>query len=321
MVLSADQLSIGYRSGKGTEVVQGPVSLQLHEGEFIALLGPNGSGKSTLLRVLAGIDQPISGTVMLGNKPLASLSAPERSLGISLVLTERLTNNFLRVEDLIALGRYPHSGWMGRLSGDDYQKVSEAIRLCNLEELRHRTMDQLSDGERQRAMIARAIAQDTPLIILDEPTAHLDLKTRVEVLFLLRTLARKTNKAIIVATHELELAISLADQVWLMKEKRSFTTGIPEALMMSGTLPEAFTSGHISLDDHTGTFKIIPEIHTRIRIEGEGTRLHWTKKALERNGIGIASDSGELLTVNPGNWIWQGREIHSLKEVLRMVML
>lgn len=249
MILSAQHIDLGYRQKKGDIRIHQDISVDLKEGELVCLIGPNGSGKSTLLRTLAGIASPLAGEVMIGNRKLSAVSNQEKGLLIAMVLTDRVVNNFLKVQDLVALGRYPYSGWMGRLNAEDRVKTEEAIELCSLQDLRHKTLDRISDGERQRVMIARAIAQDTPIIILDEPTAHLDMKTRVEILLLLRNLARLTKKSTVVATHELELAISLSDELWLMPEKGRFIKGKPEDLVNTGILSEVFNSEQIRFDE------------------------------------------------------------------------
>lgn len=319
MVLKAENIEVGYWVKKKHISVQRNVSVIMQAGELVALIGPNGAGKSTLLRVLAGINEPFSGIVWIDGRKLSSISSPEKSRMISLVLTDRVTNNFLSVEDLVALGRYPYSGWIGRLNQEDKDHTERAIKLCSLEHLRYQTLDQLSDGERQRAMIARAIAQDTPIIILDEPTAHLDLKTRVEVLLLLRTLARETNKAIVVATHELELAIGLADEVWLMPEKLAFVQGLPEELILSGQLSGAFNSGQISFDENAGSFKITANTIGAVNIIGEGLRVKWTQKALLRKGFENNPLSTTIISVGENHWMINGKRCETLKELLKSI--
>ncbi len=316
MVLSAHNISVGYRNGKLFTVVQSNISLELIEGELVTLIGPNGSGKSTLLKALSGINEPLSGEIVLDGKRLTDISTQERSRMIALVLTEKVMNNFLRVEDLVALGRYPYSGWTGRLSTADKAKVEEAITLCHLENLRYNTLDQLSDGERQRAMIAKAIAQDTPIVILDEPTAHLDLKTRVEVLLLLRTLAQKTRKSIIVATHELELAIDLADEVWLMPARMSFIKELPEELVLNGHLSKAFDSGQIRFDQDQGSFKVTHGAGKAIQVVGDGLRAEWTKRALIRKGFIISATADLVVQVNSYDWELSGNNYSTLRELL-----
>lgn len=316
MILSAKNISIGYKVSGKEILVQEHVDVELRSKELVTLIGPNGSGKSTLLKVLAGIDLPLSGQVLIDVKELSSLSAFERSKLIALVLTEKVLNNFLRVQDLVALGRYPYTGWTGRLSSTDKQKIEEAIRLCHLEELRNKTLDQLSDGERQRAMIAKAIAQDTPVIILDEPTAHLDLKTRVELLLLLRTLARATEKSIVVATHELELAIDLADEVWLMQGHNSFVKGLPEDMVLSGLLGKAFDSEQISFDEVSGSFKINHPKGKLVNVIGSGLRKDWTERALIRCGYSVDNSSSEIVEVDQEQWTYNSRNFNSLRDLL-----
>ena len=207
-ILTAEQLTIGYPiAGKPAGKVAGPFDLQLRGGELVGLLGPNGAGKSTLVRTLAGIQPTLGGSIYIGGDRLEKLRPADLARKVSIVLTERVEAGNLLVRALVALGRYPYTGWFGRLSKEDEVKVQEAMEMTDTLSLADRSLHTLSDGERQKVMLARALAQDTPLIILDAPTAHLDLPNRVELFALLRRLTRDTRKAILLSTHELDLAL------------------------------------------------------------------------------------------------------------------
>ncbi len=318
-MLVAKNISTGYVQKKQTAIVHDNLELSLPEGQLVALIGPNGSGKSTLLKTLSGLIKPLAGEVLVDGKQLANCSNHQKSTLISLVLTDRVVNNFLQVEQLVSFGRYPYTGWIGNLSDHDWQKIDEAIALCHLENLREKAFDTLSDGEKQRAMIARAIAQDTPIVILDEPTAHLDLASRVEILQLLRQLSRKTGKSIVVATHELELAINLADELWLMPKKGQFIAGLPEELVLSGQLSEAFSSALVQFNEHSGNFQLTPNYTTAINLIGTGLRYQWTRKALTRLGVAELSDAEHQLKVLEDGWELDGVKFSTLAQVAQQL--
>lgn len=238
-MLQLDKVSIGY-SGK---VIASDLTAVLPTGSLTALVGCNGCGKSTLLRTLAGL-QPV-----LGGEMSPQPSADD----VAVVLTERIDVPALTVDDLVALGRIPYTGLTGRLTPKDREATDRAVVLCGLEHLRKRQLSQLSDGERQRAMIARAIAQDTPIILLDEPTAFLDFPAKVETLRLLARLAHEADKTILLSTHDLEIAFQLADRLWLMAEGR-LTEGTPTALAANGQIAALFP--HARFEAETMRFRL-----------------------------------------------------------------
>lgn len=319
MLLVTKDLSTGYRQKNGQIAIHQNLNISLPEGKLITLIGPNGSGKSTMLKTISGLLDPLSGSVFIDQKNLKNSSNQEKSRLISLVLTDRIVNGYLSVEELVSFGRYPYTGWGGKLSPADWLKVDEAISLCSLDQLRDKNCDQLSDGERQRAMIARAIAQDTPIIILDEPTAHLDLSYRVEILTLLKQLSRKTNKSIVVATHELELALNLADQMWLMPKKGEFFNALPEELALNGSISSSFNSALVQFDETHGNFNILSDPHQSVSLSGEGPRRFWTQKALNREGIGTKPEAEIKIVVSEKHWLVNNEECQSLSEVLTEV--
>ena len=208
VALNISELEIGYQAGKKDQtMVAGPIDMRVSHGELICLLGPNGVGKSTLLRTLAGIQEALAGSIYIQSENIAEIGRKQLAQLLSVVLTDRVVSANLTALDLIQLGRTPYTGWFGNLRKEDQQKISEAIDLTHIHHLVEKNINELSDGEKQKVMIARALSQDTPIVLLDEPTAHLDLPNRIEIVRLLRRLARETKKAIIMSTHELDLAL------------------------------------------------------------------------------------------------------------------
>ena len=224
-------LTIGY----GEKAVLSDICQTLEAGRLVCLLGSNGIGKSTLLRTLAGFLQPLSGEVLLGGQDISTLSLPERSRAVSVVLTERVEVPYMRVRDLVGMGRSPYTGFFGTLTKADKQIVGEAIEMVGIADLAERTIDTLSDGERQKAMLAKALAQQTPVILLDEPTAFLDFHAKISTLRLMLKLAHETNKTILMSTHDVEMALRLSDLLWIVQDGK-IQTGTTSSLTESGIL-------------------------------------------------------------------------------------
>ena len=238
MLVTTENLSIGYRN----YIVQSNLNLVVENGDLICMLGTNGCGKSTLLRTLAGLQPSLAGKVLLQGQSLDDLSSQQKAKLFALVLTDPVEAKNMTVYDVIALGRYPYSSWLGNLSEEDKHFIQRALLQVKLQHKTFSRISELSDGERQRVMIARALAQDTPLILLDEPTAHLDLPNRVDTMLLLRRLAHETGKAVVLSTHELDLALQTADKLWLMSPQKGMYCGLPEDLVLSGAFQEVFAS-------------------------------------------------------------------------------
>ena len=248
-------LSIGYRGKNGTRVVATGISAAIRSGELTCLLGANGVGKSTLLRTLSAFQPKLDGEVLIEGQEIATFSDKELSRLIGVVLTEKPDIKNMSVRELVALGRSPYTGFWGTLHEDDWQVVDEAIRAVRIEPLRERLIHTLSDGERQKVMIAKALAQQTPVIFLDEPTAFLDFPSKVEMMQLLRRLAREQQKTIFLSTHDFELALQVADTLWLM-EPQGFSVGSPRELADTGALARYVERPGISFDPTTLTVKI-----------------------------------------------------------------
>jgi iron complex transport system ATP-binding protein len=285
-LLHAKDLSTGYHIGGRTIVVSaGLPELEIFRGRMICLLGANGSGKSTLLRTLAGLQPPIGGTVAMGG--VSKLRPGDLARRISLVLTDRVAGTNLDVYSLVALGRYPWSGWLGGLDQADRSAVHRAMDAAGIRDLQRRKVHTLSDGESQKVMLARALAQDTPLLMLDEPTAHLDLPSRIRLMRLLHRLTREMSKGILLSTHELDLALQVADELWLLQSGGVLQMGAPEDMVLDGIFEAAFAREDVVFDKTTGVFRIHPEGGPVIRLEGRDTTAFWTRRALQREGYTV----------------------------------
>ncbi len=254
-VLSTSNLSIGYQSKKEKNIIAENLNLTFEQGKLISLVGGNGIGKSTLLRTLTGIQKPLSGTVLLNNKNISSYQSIDLAQNLSLVLTEKLPPSNLSVFELIALGRQPYTNWLGKLSAEDLDKINDAISLTHTEHLIDKKNYEISDGQLQIVLIARAIAQDTAVIILDEPTTHLDLHHKVSVFKLLKKLSQETNKSILFSTHDIDLAIQVSDEMIVMTES-SVEQDQPCNLITKGVFNSLFKDSSITFDGEKGKFVI-----------------------------------------------------------------
>ncbi len=250
--LTTHFLKIGY-PGKDAAVA-GPLDLRLEQGVITVLLGANGCGKSTLLRTVSGSQRPLSGSISIGGKPLSRMSLAEKAGTVSLVCTDRTMSGGLTVEQTVALGRQPHTGFLGRLSAHDREVVDRAMSTMGITHMRRRYTATLSDGERQKAMIARALAQETPLILLDEPTTFLDVAARLDVMALLKHLADE-GKTILLSTHDIAEALAVAPQAWLMANG-TVTCGSVDALVASGAFNHLFNNPNIKFNPVNRTFTL-----------------------------------------------------------------
>jgi iron complex transport system ATP-binding protein len=304
--MRVSNVAIGY----GASPLLQSLSLTLRGGEFVCLLGPNGAGKSTLLRTLAGMQPPLAGRVMIGGDDLYRLSPRQLAQRVAVVLTERIDIGMMTAYALAALGRYPHTDWRGRISPNDAQAVDSALAAVGAERLAGRMVAELSDGERQKVMIARALAQETPLLLLDEPTAFLDLPRRAELMTLLRRLAHDGNRAVLLSTHDLDLALRTADRVWLL-EDGVLHDGAPEDLILNGTFERAFYADGVAFDSSSGIFRLSAAHAGDVALTGHGDARAWTARALERAGYRIHDDAARRVIVIGAaaarRWqVWQG---------------
>jgi iron complex transport system ATP-binding protein len=285
-VLSARGLAIGW-TGRVERLLASGIELEIEEGELAVLIGPNGSGKSTLLRTLVGLQAPLRGAATLCGSDVARLTVEERARRAACVFTDRYDPGYFTVFDIVAFGRYPYTDARNRLEPRDLAAVRGAIAAVGLDALTGRGFAELSDGERQKALIARAIAQDCPLLVLDEPTAFLDAPARVEVFHIVQGLARASRKAVILSTHDIDHALRYADRLWLMDRSHRFKTGAPEDLVMSGGVGRAFDGEGFRFDPSSGSFKSATAgSPLAVEIVGpKGASLTWTERLSERLGL------------------------------------
>ena len=255
IVLKTENLSIGYSNKNAPTVVASNINIELHKGELIGLVGANGIGKSTLLRTLTKVQKPLEGDISINYKNLAQFNSNELAKALSLVLTEQIVSKNLSVFELVALGRQPYTNWVGNLSDNDLSVVNSAMSKTNIDDLKDRECFELSDGQLQKVMVARALAQDTDLIILDEPTTHLDMYHKAFVLKLLQKLVKETKKTILFSSHEIDLAIQLCDKIVLMNEENTVIDS-PCNLIEKGAFNTLFPKDLIVFDKKTGSFRV-----------------------------------------------------------------
>ncbi len=310
-ILRTVELEIGY-PGKQQLPVYSNINVSAGRGEIIAALGQNGIGKSTLLRTLVQLQKPMGGSILFKNTDLYQFKRKELARSIGFVSTEIIQVSNLTLFDLVGLGRFPHTNWLGRLTENDTHLVREAIHQVGLEGMMDKNINEVSDGERQRAMIARTLAQDTEIIVLDEPTAFLDLPNRYEIVHLLTELSRMKGKTIIFSTHDLNIAIQEADKVWLMLPD-GIITGSPEDLVLNHSFSSIFKETRLQFDEQKGEIRMNRETGKMIYLDGEGLTGMWTRRALERLGFSIAAKNrcNIWIRIEPGEekptWIVEKR--------------
>lgn len=299
--IKIQNLSIGYVGKNDVKVVAKNITATIFSGELTCLLGANGVGKSTLLRTLSAFQPKLEGDIYIEGKEISEFNDKQLSHLISVVLTEKPDIRNMTVEELVGLGRSPYTGFWGTLTTEDKQVVNHSIHLVGIEALQGRMIQTLSDGERQKVMIAKALAQETPVVYLDEPTAFLDYPSKVEMMQLLFKLSRETDKTIFLSTHDLELALQIADKLWLMDKEKGVRIGAPEDLSLDGSLGNYFARKGIVFDLETGLFRVENYFTRRIGLQGEGVRLMMVAKALKRIGIygDIKVENEDSITVLP----------------------
>lgn len=324
--LQLNRVSIGYRTQGDPRIIQSDLTLTAREGELIALIGKNGCGKSTLLRSIASLQPILSGSILLNGEEIHSLTPRKRARLLSVVLTGQASVASFTVRELIAIGRDPYTGWLGSLTDEDQAVIDRAIAMTYLMGFGERNIHELSDGERQRVFIARALAQDTPLILLDEPTSHLDLPNRINILLLLQKLARETGKTIFISTHELETAMQVADKLWLMEKEKGIVVGAPEDLVLNGSFDTVFRHPSYEFDKEYGSFVVQKQLDKEIATEVQnpgGLMARWTTKALSRKGWHITDEAPLRLIVDEAQnqWVVTSGErrvvTHSIDEMLQ----
>ncbi len=322
-ILSVESLKIGYVSGRKAHVLLPPINASAEKGELIALIGRNGIGKSTLLRTLTGLQKPLGGEILYSGKNIAEYSLMELARKVGYISTEIVKVSNMRVYDLVALGRFPHTNWIGKIEAKDHEAIVDALNKTSMSSFRERFVAELSDGERQKAMIARILAQDAGIMVMDEPTAFLDVGSKYEIFHLMNMLSNENDKTIIFSTHDLQMAISQADKIWLILDDK-LVTGAPEDLMMTGAFEHLFDPATVMFNSDEGTFSFRSEIKGNIYIEGGSDKRRWTEKALQRAGFIVSSQetSPYIRTPDGDNLTWRivsktgSEEFSSLYELI-----
>jgi iron complex transport system ATP-binding protein len=256
VLLEIRDLATGFEGPKGVNLcLHESVNFKVTEGQFVTILGPNGAGKSTFIKTLLGFHKALSGDVFYEDELLKNMNVRELAKKVAVVLTDRVYESFLTVYDIVSTGRYPYAGFSGRLTTEDHAYILDALKLVGMHDFSQRNFLQLSDGEKQKVMLARAVAQQTPIIILDEPVAFIDAPGKVEIMELLKHLSKDLGKAIIAATHDLSMAIRYADQIWLLGGDGQLAEGKPDELLEMGMLNEIFDRKDIKLNSENMLFE------------------------------------------------------------------
>ncbi|MCK4258622.1 MAG: ABC transporter ATP-binding protein [Halanaerobiales bacterium] len=282
-IIRTESLAVGY----GDKVVVDQVAIDALKGQIVCLLGPNGSGKTTILRTLAGLLSSVKGTVFINNEDLSSINQQKLAKMLAVVLTERPTPGLMTVFDIAAMGRYPHTGFFGKLTQTDIDVTMDALRMVHADYLAHRYFSELSDGEKQKVMIARAIVQEPELIILDEPTIHLDVKHKIEVISILKKMSKEKGITVVLSLHEIDLALKSCDTVLLVKDGKILDYGFPEDVIKENTIKELYDINTARYNDFLGTIELYNQCKDSVFIfggAGSGTRLY---RALTKRGYGI----------------------------------
>ncbi|MEN8248871.1 MAG: ABC transporter ATP-binding protein [Bacteroidota bacterium] len=287
-VLHINELHIGYQDGSKTFSVATNLNACLKKGELVCILGPNGIGKSTFIKTISGLHKPISGTVEVNNVNINNISNKERANHLSVVLTGRPPFNLITVRELVELGRYAHTNWKHSLSKEDIMLVDEAIEAVDLSNESGRLVAELSDGNAQKAMIASTLAQNADLILLDEPTVHLDVSNKTMIMQLLVNLAKNHQKSILLSSHDLNMMSQIADKLWLFKSDE-IVSGIPEDLILNGVVEEILGTEELELHH-------LKKKNITVSLDGDNERIHWLSKALIRNGYVV--DEKSSISIN-----------------------
>ncbi|MCD6597647.1 MAG: ABC transporter ATP-binding protein [Bacteroidales bacterium] len=326
-ILVLKNLEIGFR--KGRKIIASLLSgmnVSAGRGELVALIGQNGIGKSTLLKTIVHLHEQLNGEILFNKRDRLDYTAAEFSSLVGFVSTEVIRVGNLTVRDLISLGRFPYTNWLGKLTEDDHGIVDQAMEMVNLLSFADKNLSEISDGERQRAMIARTIAQDTDILILDEPTAFLDLPNRYEVIHLLRHLSEEKGKLVIFSTHDLEMVINEADKIWMIA-KDELIEGAPEDLVLNGSFNYLFPGSKAVFNKESGSFSYMREGKREIILIGSGTAFEWTKKALKRKSyIPVSNGSSIKIHVdtdkNSVEWVLSIKnkelKVYSIQELLKV---
>jgi iron complex transport system ATP-binding protein len=301
-------LQIGYKEGKKARVLSDSINTHAKQGELIALIGPNGAGKSTFLRSICQLQPVLHGEIYLQGLNAKQLNRNQIAKQVSLVSTELQRTSRLKVIDLVGLGRFPYGNWYSGINANDIQIIKHSLEQVGMLSFADRYITELSDGEFQRVMIARALTQDTPIVVLDEPTAFLDLANKFSVVQLLWKLCREQQKTIIYSTHDINIALQYADVFWVLTQMK-LHKGAPEDLLLNHTIEHLFSDHNLVFDINSSQFVKRNKFNYNVHIQGDGVAYQITKMALDRLGISSYSNKPPKLTVsisggeNDLNWI------------------
>jgi iron complex transport system ATP-binding protein len=325
-ILAFDSLKIGYVSRGKEKLLLPPLNAGAFKGELIAVIGKNGIGKSTLLRTLTGLQPSLGGEILYCGKNIFEYTRMELAQIVGYISTEIVKVSNMSVYDLVALGRFPHTNWIGKIGMKNHKVIMDSLEMTSMLPLCNRLISELSDGERQRAMIARILAQDTGIMIMDEPTAFLDVRSKYEILHLMHHLSQKSGKTVIFSTHDLQMAIRQSDKIWLIMDDK-LLEGSPEDLIIQGSFNDLFDSSSVYFNLEDGTFSFRSDNKGSIYLDGEGLRRYWTEKAIKRAGFSV-SDVKTIPSISlssENNWRWQlvfndhTLEVSSIYELIKLL--
>lgn len=294
-ILKAKNLTIGYHvDGNLQKALLSGLNFNVYQGDMICLMGPNGCGKTTLFRALSGLNKQLHGEITINDRLIDLYSPVEMASLVSVVLTDKIEVSDLTVKDIVTLGRYPYTNFWGQLSKKDKIKIEEAIKILNLELLADCFYEKLSDGQKQKVLIARALAQDTPILILDEPTTFLDIPKKMEIMQILKKISREKNVAVLFSSHDWDLVLETSTKVWLINENGELVDGMPEDLILKGVVGKCFSHNKFFFNQEIGCFK--EKIH-----KGQGVYVYgisgknriWTIHALNKVGLEVYSELKE----------------------------
>jgi len=313
-LFNTKELTIGYRQKSGNKILQKNLALTINSGEIVSLMGQNGVGKTTFIKTISGLLEPLSGDVFYNGTSLQKISNQDLSKKLSLVLTEKPFSFNMSVLELVALGRHPYSNWIGILSNEDKEVIEWAITETNTNYLADQKLYQLSDGQLQKVMIARALAQQTDLIFLDEPAAHLDLHNKIEVMMLLRKIA-KQGKSILISTHDMQISTQLSDKLWLFNFNEPTRIGAPEDLILDGSLEQTLYLKDYGYDMIHGVVNI-PQTGLEISVIGPEKEKFWTEQALKRNEFQVKNGASLSIVIKQGKFLLNDEEFSTITSLL-----
>lgn len=295
IIISARNISIGYKKSKNNQnnILYENLSFDLLEGDLVCLIGANGAGKSTLLRSISKMQPCLKGAICINNKDISVYNDKELSQLMGLVLTDKTASGGFTVREIVELGRYPYTGFFGQLNKEDKEIVQRSIEAVGIAHKADSYLADLSDGERQKAMIAKALSQECPIIILDEPTAFLDIESRIEIMNLLHKLAHENGKTILLSTHDIDLAFLLSDKLWMLSKEANLITGVTEDIILTGQIDKFFNSENIAFNKYSGSFYPIRSSSQKIYVDAEEEFLFWTINLLLRLGLDYTTEKSE----------------------------